>query len=198
MNFFVRKILGKYFTSDQWANFIVKETADSARKVFNDTLFQKLAGVKESDTEEQNRIFNEVQVTGIVYSMIFTEQKRKYLNEDRANLWREVVQKIPEAFYIWLFELGLEQKHIDTWKKLITLRLKEYQEGMVEMKNVFKKDLANEPNKKIKEIFYSLEAVAIGGMLHITRGKTITDDPLKSHMLSWLGTLHMDLAKKIN
>lgn len=111
MNFFVRKILGKYFTSDQWANFIVKETADLAGKVFN---------------------------------------------------------------------------------------LREYQEGIIEMKNVFKKDLANESDGDIKEFFYCLEAVAIGGALHITRGKVMPDKFLKNHMMTWLGVLHMDLAKKIN
>jgi len=198
MNFLVRKILGKYFTSDQWANFIVKETAESGRKVFDDSQFQELAKVKYLDKEEQNRIFNEIQVTGIVYSMIFTEQKRKYLNENRANLWREVVEKIPEAFYIWLSELGIESKYIDIWKKLINLRLKEYQKGMIEMKNIFKKDLAAEPNERIKEFFYSLQTVALGGALHIARGEIKSNDPLKKHMVAWIRALHTDLAKKIN
>jgi len=198
MNFLVRKILGKYFTADQWANFIVKETADSGRKVFNDSKFQELAKVKYLDNEERDRIFNEIQVTGIVYSMIFTEQKRKYLNENRANLWLEVVEKIPEAFYIWLSELKIASKYVDIWKKLINLRLKEYQEGMIEMKNIFEKDLVNEPNEKIKEFFYSLQTVALGGTLHITRGKVTPNDSLKNHMMTWLGVLHADLTKKIN
>ena len=198
MNFLVRKILGKYFTSDQWANFIVKETAESGRKVFDDSQFQELAKVKYLDKEEQNRIFNEIQVTGIVYSMIFTEQKRKYLNENRANLWREVVEKIPEAFYIWLSELGIESKYIDIWKKLINLRLREYQKGMIEMKNIFRKDLVDEPSERIKEFFYSLQTVALGGALHIARGEIKSNDPLKKHMVAWIRALHTDLAKKIN
>jgi len=198
MNFLVRKILGKYFTSDQWANFIVKETAESGRKVFDDSQFQELAKVKYLDKEEQNRIFNEIQVTGIVYSMIFTEQKRKYLNENRANLWREVVEKIPEAFYIWLSELGIESKYIDIWNKLINLRLREYQKGMIEMKNIFRKDLVDEPSERIKEFFYSLQTVALGGALHIARGEIKSNDPLKKHMVAWLRALHTDLAKKIN
>src|SRR4030043_1551185 len=197
MNYFVRKILGKHFTSDQWANFIVKETAELAGKVFNDSQFQRMAKVKDFDQEEQNRIFNEVQVSGLVYCMLFIEQKRKYLDENRSVLWREVAEKIPGTFCGWLSELGVEKKYTDIWRKLINLRLKEYQEGTFEMKKVLEKELEDEPRENVKEIFYSLESVAIGGMLHITRGKAEPKDPLKRHMMTWLGVLQEDLAKKI-
>lgn len=114
MNFFIRKIWGKYFTSDQWANFIVKETADFGRKVFEDTHFQKLARMEGVDIDESNRIFNEIQVTGIVFSIMFADQKRKFFKEDRTDFWKKVVEKIPEAFYVWLRELNLESEHVDT------------------------------------------------------------------------------------
>lgn len=198
MNYLVIKFLGKYFTSDRWANFIVKETAELAGKVFNDNQFQKMAKVNELDQEEQNRIFNEVQVSGLVYGIIFIEQKRKYLGENRAALWREVAEKIPKSFCNWLSELGIEKEYADTWKKLIYLRLSEYQEGIFEIKNVLEKELKNDPRENIKEILYSLESVAISGMLHITRGKAEPGDPLKRHMMTWLGVLQDDLAKKIN
>ncbi len=198
MNYFIRKILGKYFTSDQWANFIVKETAELAGKVFNDNHFQKMAKIKELDQEEQNRIFNEVQVSGLVYCMIFIEQRRQYLNENRSVLWRDVIEKIPKTFCGWLSELGVEKEYVNIWEKLIDLRLREYQEGIFEMKNVLKKELDDDPREDIKEIFYSLESVAIGGILHITRGKAEPDNPLKRHMMTWLGVLQEDLAKKVN
>lgn len=198
MNYFVRKILGKYFTSNQWANFIVKETAELSGKVFNDNQFQKMAKAKELDQEERNRIFNEVQASGLVYCIIFIEQKRKYLDENRSALWREVAEKIPKTFCGWLSELGIEEEYVNIWKKLINLRLHEYQEGMFEMKNILEKELNDDSRENIKEIFYSLESVAIGGMLHITRGKAGSNDPLKRHMMTWLGVLQEDLAKKIN
>lgn len=198
MNYLVRKILGKYFTSDQWANFIVKETAELAGKVFNDNHFQKMAKIKELDQEEQDRIFNEVQVSGLVYCIIFIEQRRQYLNENRSVLWRDVIEKIPKTFCGWLSELGVEKEYVNIWEKLIDLRLREYQEGIFEMKNVLKKKLDDDPRENIKEIFYSLESVAIGGMLHITRGKAEPDNPLKRHMMTWLGVLQENLAKKVN
>lgn len=190
--------MGKYFTSDQWANFIVKETAELAGKIFNDNHFQRMAKVKEFDQDEQNRIFNEVQVSGLVYCMIFIEQKRQYLNENRSALWREVTEKIPKTFCGWLSELGVEKEYVNIWEKLIDLRLREYQEGMFEMKNVLENKLDDDPREDIKEMFYSLESVAIGGMLHIRREKVKMNDPLKRHMMTWLGVLQEDLAKKIN
>jgi len=197
MNFFIRKILGPYFTSDQWANYIVKETAELAGKVFNDGHFQKLAKVKDLEQIEKDRIFNEVQVSGIVYCMLFIEQRRKHLGEKRSALWREVVQKIPGTFCGWLSELGIEREYVDIWKKLIGLRLNEYQEGIFEMRDAMEKGLADDLREDIKELFYGLESVAIGGMLHITRGKSKPGDPLKRHMMTWLTVLQADLAKKV-
>jgi len=197
MNFFVIRILGKYFTSDQWANFIVKETADFGRKMFEDSHFQRLAKIDGANIDESNRVFNETQVTGLVYAMLFVEQERKYLKEDRADFWQKVATKIPQSFYIWLRELNLDSECVDTWNKLIHLRLDEYQEGIVEMKKIYERQAPDNIRKDVKEFFYCLDAVALGAALHISEGKMMPNDPLRKHMLTWLGSLQLDLIKKI-
>lgn len=69
---------------------------------------------------------------------------------------------------------------------------------MVEMKKVYEKEEMGNVKENIKELFYCLDAVALGGALHIVRGKMEPDDPLRKHMITWLGALQLDLAKKIN
>jgi hypothetical protein len=78
------------------------------------------------------------------------------------------------------------------------LRLNEYEEGVFEMRDAMENQLADDPREEIKELFFGLESVAIGGMLHITRGKAKPGDPLKRHMMTWLTVLQADLAKKVN
>ncbi len=199
MNYFVIKILGKYFTADQWANFIVKETAELAGEVFNEPQFQELSKEKELDQEEQNRIFNEVQVTGLVYSMLFIEQRRQFLDENRAILWREVINKIPDTFCAWLVEIGIEQQYIDVWRKLIDLRLREYKEARFGVRDILEEELRDEEGSdNIKDVYYCLEGVAIGSTLHIMRGKMKRDDFLRRHMKTWLVVLQQDLIRKMS
>jgi len=200
MNFLVRKILGKHFSPAEWANFLVKETAESAGKVFNDSQFQKLARVQEFDEEERNRIFNEVQVTGLVYLILLIENKLRYMADERISHWREVAQAIPAVYCAWLAELGIAQEFVDIWKKLIDLRLSEYQEEFFGTKEVLEKRLADElegRQEEVKDAFYRLETVAVASMLHITRGKAKPDDPLKRHLMTWLGVLEANTSKNI-
>jgi hypothetical protein len=196
MNSLIRKILGKHFTSEQWADFFVKETAESAGRVFNDSQFQKQARVKECSEEEYNRIFNEVQVTGIVYGILLVEDRARYADDGRESHWRDVAEKIPEIFCQWLGELGIPQEFVDIWKKLIDLRLDEYRQGTFETKDMLERQ-ENDLQEGEKTILARLETVAVLSMLHITRGKAKPDDPLKKHLMTWLASLEANLSKNI-
>jgi hypothetical protein len=197
MNFLVRKIVGKYFTPEEWANFLVKEMAEGAGVVFGDARFRKLAGLDRLDEEERNRIFNELQVTGIVHIIMEIEDRAPRLPEHRVKVWRDAAKAIPSVFCAWLSELGIPAEFVDTWRKLIDKRLEEYRSGTFETRDVLEPQLEAEESEAAKRALYRLETAAVLSMLHITRGKAAPDDPLKKHLLTWLAALEASTAKNI-
>jgi len=196
MNFFVRKILGRHFSPAEWANFLVKETAESAGKVFNDKLFQKQVRMQELEEEEQNRIFNEVQATGITFVILLVENRVRYVADGREAHWREVIEKIPEIFCQWLEEIGIPREFVLTWGKLIDLRLDEYRQGIFETADAFERQ-NGERGDDARMAYLRLETVAALSMMHITRGKARPGDPLQRHLMTWLGVLESNIVKNI-
>lgn len=196
MNFFVRKILGKRFSPAEWANFLMKETAESAGMVFNDRQFQELVRFKELTEEEQNRIFNEVQAAGIVYIILLVENKATSADDSRVAHWRETAEKIPVVFCQWMTELGIPQEFVKIWEKLIDLRLDEYRQGVFETGDVLKNQVSG-AREDVAAAFLRMETVSILSMLHITKGKALPGDPLKRHLMTWLGVLEAKIGKNI-
>ncbi len=197
MNFLVRKLLRSRFTSKDWANFLVKDMAESAGVVFGDARFRKLAGLDRLDEEERNRIFNELQVTGIVHIIMEIEDRAPLLPDDRMKIWRETAREVPSVFCAWLSEIGVPAEFIGIWRKLIVKRLKEFRAGTFETRDALESQLADEKSESAKRALYRLETEAVLSMLHITRGKAASDDPFKNHLMTWLAALEASTGKDI-
>ena len=182
------------------AEFLVRRAASSGYGVFINPDFRRLINFAKQSEEEQNRIFNELVVTGICLLDLIVASKLNDVKHGRRHFWLDVREKIPDAFCGWINTLGMAGEFVDIWKKLIDLRVKEYLEGQNETREVWTREFKNHPDREVlTESAARVENITVGCMLHITRGKAskAADDPLRRHLRAWIIQLNNRLYERV-
>lgn len=185
---------------EEEADFLVRRAASSGYNIFINPDFRKLINFAEQSEEEQNRIFNELVVTGICLLDLIIATKLTDIKPERQHFWLDVRKKIPDTFCGWLSVLGLAGEFTNIWKKLIALRVKEYLDGQKEIKEAWANKFKNHPDYEVlTESAARIENITVGCMLHITRGNAnkAADDPLRRHLRAWLLQLNNQLYKRV-
>ncbi|HBU07283.1 MAG TPA: hypothetical protein DEB09_04335 [Candidatus Magasanikbacteria bacterium] len=201
MNIIFRKLF-KGIPPAKEADYLLKRANASAYQVFINPDFRKLVGFESQTQVEQDRIFNELVVTAIVYVMIMIDGRlsENRVKAERIHFWMDLRDMIPNVYVDYLKSLGIAGQHLDVWKKLIKLRWDEYSDGQNETRSAWAKEFAEHPDKDVlNEMAVRLETLTVGALLHITRGqaKSNADDPLRRHLRTWLSTLEYKLHKRI-
>lgn len=197
---FLRKIFHHAIPPDDRARFLVEDAVSSAFKFFQDKAFRKEINFEKIEQVEQDRIFNELEITFVGFLYLLIENALDYLPVERKDYWHSVKSSVFPRFVNWFKELEIEDAHIKTWEKLIDLRLDEYKRGLQETRDIWKKAIKEDnsgANKRLVNETVILGSVAISGMVHIRRGKSSSDDPLKKMMGSWMGLLAQEWKKEI-
>ena len=182
-------------TSRRLIDFVLK----SVFEVFKDEEFRRYFNFFRQREEEQDRLFNELGVTGLCL-LLFALDDIYLKSHDKIHFWREVRQKTPQMFQGWLKELGIHRKHISPWGKLIKMRYQEYQIDRKEVRQELEKhdkEFSAYEGEAAKSAYVRFMAVAIGAIHHLRRGKTNPKDPFFSHLRTWLSILDIQLEKEI-
>jgi len=158
---------------NEMARVITEKIAKHAFNLFNDKYFRQLNNFEKINQVEQDRIFNEIIVSGIVLAiLIFETLKDKSKNKNYNQFYLEMQMELESSYGNWLRDLGAQEEHASLFKDLIRMRLKEYQKNY----HKFQKEVLKRVNTKFPYLFI----VAIGGSTHIARSKSkLTDDNLK-------------------
>src|SRR3989344_2572201 len=171
MFFLFRWLFGKFIQPEQEGRFLVKIVSGSAYQVFLDESFRELADFKRQNEEEQNRIFNELVVTGLGLLLLLIDDKLPNIKDERKNFWKEVRDKVPELFTEWLESLGIAKTYVGIWAKLIDLRMDEYLKDKGMTRNVWAEELFKENDEEMNDAAVRVETMTVSSLLHITRGK---------------------------
>lgn len=201
MNIIFRKLF-KSIPPKEEADYLLKRANASAYQVFINPDFRRLTNFDKQSQVEQDRIFNELVVTAIVYVMLMINS---WLDEDRVkadriHFWMDLRDMISNVYVDYLKSLGIAGQHGDIWKKLIELRWDEYVDEQKNTRSAWAKEFAEHPDKDVlNEMAVRLETMTVGALIHITRGKAKSnaDDPLRRHLRTWLSTLEGKLYKRI-
>lgn len=201
MNIIFRKLF-KNIPPEKEGEHLLGRVNASAYQVFINPDFRELVNFEQQSQVEQDRIFNELVVTAIIYLMLIVDSRLKWeqIKPDRIRFWMKLLDLVPDLYVDYLKGLGIAEQHLDIWKKLIDLRWKEYQEEKKNTRSAWAKEFAEHPDKAVlNEIAVRLETVTVGAMLHITRGKANSnaDDPLRRHLRTWLSTLENKLGSRV-
>jgi len=162
---------------EKLARNITEMVANDSFKFFQTKDFVEMSNLKSFEQTEQDRIFNEIVVSGLALAILMFETLGKITEDERLKQYYMESKTETESRYgNWLKELGSEPEFADSWKPLIRMRTDQYQKDYKKYKKEF-----DDRAKKNPWIFI----VAIGGYDHITRGKGKPKDPLFLHFLHW-------------
>lgn len=201
MNIIFRKLF-KNIPPEKEGEHLLGRVNASAYQVFINPDFRELVNFEQQSQVEQDRIFNELVVTAIIYLMLIVDSRLKceQIIPDRIRFWMKLLDLVPDLYVDYLKGLGIAGQHLDIWKKLIDLRWKEYQEEQKNTRSAWTMEFAEHPDKAVlNDLAVRLETVTVGVIFHITRGKANlnADDPLRRHLRTWLGTLENKLGSRV-
>jgi hypothetical protein len=197
MNILMKKFKRMAIRPYQEASMLVRLVSDSAFKIFTDKQFRESINFEKEKQEEQDRIWNEITVTGLLFLLAFLDDYLKTDDSDRRPFWAEVRNEIVPEFIKWLEELKIPDEFVKIWKKLIDLRMEEFKDRRQITLGMLEKELLDNDAPEFRNAFIRLHTLAISGSMHIARGNDQKIILLKKHLNAWLGVLNLKLGDGI-
>ena len=176
---------------------LVKVVCHSAFKIFKNKDFRELTGFEALDQTEQDRIFNELEVTALCLLIFLLDDYIKLAKNDdpaKEQVFSNVRDAIKPEFLKMYKDLKIEQKCLNTWGKLIDLRLEEYKKDIPEIEKAFRQLKESFKDKKVELFERRTGIMAAGGHTHICRGRTEGRDKLYLLIRRWLRNLDSKLC----
>ena len=173
-----------------------------ALALFNDKTYIQLTGLNEMAQLEKDRILNELILAGITVIMLTLEAPDLRISRDFKEYFRLLKDEIPKAHLAQLKELGIENKHVKLWKKLIEMRYDEYAQDRLKARSAAmeydsrKKDLTSKDLDGI-HLFLPAFTVAVGCHHHICRGKTEGHDLAFKYLMKKLSRFYVTVRAAI-
>lgn len=197
MNFLLRKLF-RNVPPEKEARFLTEIVTGSAHSVFLDDFFRQMVNFDRQIKVEQDRIFNELVVTGLLLLFSTIKDNLSNIQLSRQVFWQRVLGLSSKSYVEWLGELGIEKEHLDTWEKLIDLRLEEYKERQSLTRGAWAEELFDRSeDEQLNDAMVRVETLTVSSMLHITRCKAKREDPLRKHLRTWLSVLNNKLESRI-
>lgn len=159
------------------ARKITEQVAESAFGLFKNKKFRNLLDFDSLSQVEQDRIFNEIVLTGLSLAVLMFRSLGEIAQNNAKDFFNELQMETTSYYRSWLKKLGVAEKDARIWKELIGMRCEEYQKD-------FDQNRADLPDPKKSNPWIAV--LAIGGYHHIRRGKVSPDDPLYSMFLNWV------------
>lgn len=181
---------------------LAQAAAGSAFRLFRDKQFRQLARFAQLNQVEQDRIFNELVLAALVLIMLVLEAPDLRIDGEFRNYLAGLGQKLPGAYVDLLKTMGVEQRYLQDWEKLIAMRYEEYararhgvRAAAMQIESA-EKDLALADLSKI-QMLVPVQAVAIGCHDHICRGKTEGRDDLFKSTLRSLARFYVEFRVRL-
>jgi len=197
MNFIFRRLF-RHLPPEKETDHLIRTVTSSAFRVFLDNHFRTMVNFAKQNQTEQDRMFNELVVTALLLLISIVKDRLYFITTDRQEFWRRVLEQIPGNLVNWLGSLGIEKKYADIWRKLIDLRLNEYQERQSQTRLAWTEEINQNPNQeRLNDAMVRVETLTVSSMLHLTRGQAERDDPLRRRLRTWLSVLNNKLESRV-
>lgn len=170
----------------------------AAFHLFQEKRFRELAEFGTISQEEQDRIFNELVLAFLVMIMLVLEAPDLRLSDEVRDHLGGIKDRLPRAYLDQLKEMGVEERFIADWDKLIALRYEEYARDRHDVRAAAMqiestgKDMSEHDLARI-QLLVPVQSAAIGSHHHVCRGKTEGRDELFKAMLRALSHFYVEL-----
>lgn len=136
---------------------------------------------------EQDRIFNELEVSILGLFILRFEQALESVVEVQKIVFSALKKDLPSGFVQIMIDAGVEKQYIDVWQKLIDMRLKEYRGHLdIVLKESLKGDEFKGKDAELRSAWARIETITIDCLTHIRRGKVEEKDPLWKLLRKWI------------
>jgi predicted transport protein len=147
------------------------------------------------DQTEQDRIFNELEVSLIGLYVLRLDQAIQNAPQEKAIAFKALKAGIQEGFLKFMGDQGVEQKFVNQWKLLMDIRLKKYREHLkIAMKMSEKDKNLKGKDSNLRPAWARVETIKIDCLSHIRRGKFDQHDPLWKFLTKWFITMDSRLS----
>ena len=170
--------------------------SEHAFKIFRDNKFRNLLWFSSLSQVEQDRVFNELVVSGICLVMLTMEAPDLQSAPELKEYFQFVRDQMSKAHVNELKNYGSEKKYLKTWEKLIDLRYEEYHKEKLEIRSAaLEMDINDGSRESLEEIQIMLpvNTIAIGAHRHILRGQTKDKDELFKYLVREFGRLYVQI-----
>jgi len=181
---------------------LAQAAAGSALHLFKDEQFRRLAKLEKLSQTEQDRIFNELVIACLVLIMLVLEAPDLRVAGEFRGYLADLKEKVPAAYVDHLKSLGIKDRHLRDWKRVISMRYDEFARSRHDVRAAAmhlkseEKGLDLEDLSKI-QMLVPVQAVAIGCHHHICRGKTDGRDELFKKMLASLSRFYIQVRVRL-
>lgn len=142
---------------------------------------------------EQDRMFNELEVSVLGLFHLHFDNAIQNGNAEQKVVLTFLKKAVSESFLELFRDLGLDEKHIKEWERLIDLRFKEYRK---DIKIALKESSTWEEfgrDDTLRDTWARIETITIDCLTHLRRGNVEEGDPLWKLLRKWLMTLDATL-----
>lgn len=162
--------------------------AQEAFNKFREQEFRQPIGFEKMDQEEQDRVFNELVITGLCLLYLTLERGEKENTDQKSqDTFRQIKNNLTAGYVKTLASGGVEKQFTDLWYQLIAMRCEEYRQDYESHKKVFSDNREN----------YWVHICAIGGSDHICRGKAELIEKILPQISKWCGKLYIECMRSI-
>lgn len=184
-------------TAETESKNLVVRAMRAAFQEFRSPKFRALAELEKLPREEQDRIFNELLVTAIVFLYLTLDDSILLLAPEHKPFWFDVRDTFSGAYARQLESIGICGETLELWKKVLNMRLEEFKEGMQDVEELLREEHRESAGRERDLAFRRVMTAAIALLLHITRREATPDHPLKKRLTYWLIALHNHVAPEI-
>lgn len=166
--------------------------AHSSFEFWQDKTFRNLIEFNFISQTEQDRIFNELEISALGLFVINLDQAVVSAKSEELEIfYSKLRQAVVEGFLNIYKNLNLEQKYIHQWRILIDMRLEEYRKDFKVALKESKKMKEAENDPYIGILWAKIETITIDCLSHIRRGSVKEGDPIWRMLRKWLTRLEV-------
>lgn len=172
--------------------------AQASFKIWQEKDCRKMIDFEKISQTEQDRIFNELEVSFIGLFVLHLDSLKLQINSDEG---LEIISKLQTAItsgFLQIYrELKIEQKNLNRWEVLIGMRIAEYRRDFELLMKESKKMKEFEKDDQLKFVWARVETITLDCLSHIRRGKLEQKDPLRRLLQTCIVVLDQAFSKSV-
>lgn len=183
------------------SNNLAQVVASAAFEFWQRKDFRLYVGFENLSQTEQDRMFNELEVSILgLFVLQLESMEARSPEEEKKTVFRMLKKDITSGFIQFMADQGIQKQYLSIWQKLIDMRLKEYRTDLQTALSESKSWKEFQGDEETRVTWARIETITIDCLTHIRRGNVQKDDPLWKLIRKWLISLDAQLQPiaKIN